>query len=405
LRAFSYDLVRSPFFFTYDLIVLYNIKKIGGLYMKIAVNKKELWHALSFVQKTVATRSTLPVLTNIFLKAENGKILLFSTNQECSTSIDIPAEIGEAGDITVPAKIFLDISKAISSIKDEEVFLSSEDGHTVQVKAGSYNYLLNGIEGSKYLEFIPDFKPVTQFDVSGSDLHQMLGMARLAVSQDESKPELMGAQTEIKGKMFRMAATDSRRLVVVNKTLPEEIEGEHYFLIPGRALNDINSFISEDEPVRILLNDNGNMVCFEVRNMKFYARLLDGKFPDYEGVIPENMGIDVKINVDSLRESLEAVMPIARESANIVKLNFSGSTLILESVSSENGLAKIEMFCEKHGDDFEINFNARFLLDALNSIQDEKIIMSFKSALAPCVLKSEIHPDDFLWVIMPIRSA
>ena len=373
--------------------------------MKIAVNKKELWHALSFVQKTVATRSTLPVLTNIFLKAENGKILLFSTNQECSTSIDIPAEIGEAGDITVPAKIFLDISKAISSIKDEEVFLSSEDGHTVQVKAGSYNYLLNGIEGSKYLEFIPDFKPVTQFDVSGSDLHQMLGMARLAVSQDESKPELMGAQTEIKGKMFRMAATDSRRLVVVNKTLPEEIEGEHYFLIPGRALNDINSFISEDEPVRILLNDNGNMVCFEVRNMKFYARLLDGKFPDYEGVIPENMGIDVKINVDSLRESLEAVMPIARESANIVKLNFSGSTLILESVSSENGLAKIEMFCEKHGDDFEINFNARFLLDALNSIQDEKIIMSFKSALAPCVLKSEIHPDDFLWVIMPIRSA
>jgi len=373
--------------------------------MKLAINKKELWQALGFVQKTVATRSTLPVLTNIYLKAENNKVLLFSTNQECSTAIEIVAEIAEPGDITLPAKLFLDISKATSSVKADEVFLSSDDGHTMQVKAGSYNYVLNGIEGQKYLEYIPEFKPAMKFDVAGSDLHQMLGMARIAVSQDESKPELMGAQTEIKDRTFKMAATDSRRLVVVNKILPESIEGEHYFLIPGKALNDVNTVISEDEPVRILLNENGNMVCFEVRNMKFYARLLDGKFPDYDGVIPKDMGTKIKISSESFRDALEAVMPIARESANIVKLNFNGSKIILESVSSESGLAKVEMFCEKEGDDFEINFNARFLLDALNSIEDDVIAMSFKTPLAPCVLKSEAHPEDFLCVIMPIRSA
>ncbi|MDD2715951.1 MAG: DNA polymerase III subunit beta [Candidatus Wallbacteria bacterium] len=372
--------------------------------MKLEISKKELRQALNNVHKTVATRSTLPILNNIYLKAYGKEIYLFTTNLESYTEVKIPANVIEEGEITLPARLMLEMVNAISS-GSEEITLESSNLKSARLFSGPFNYMLNGIEASEYKEYLPQFNPAFSFFISGSLLKQMINIVRCAVATDESKPSMMGARAELKGNNFRLVATDSRRLAITNCRLAESAVADHFFLIPGKALNEIYTLIDDQFPVKIQLNDGGNIVGFEINNLKFYSRLLEGEFPDYESFIKSECPISFKTETAAFVESLEGIMPIARENANIVKLFIGDGRITLEAASSETGLAKIEQSCEKKGGNLEISFNARYLIDALNSINAGSVELSFNKPLTPCFIKSADGQGDFIWVIMPIRPA
>lgn len=378
---------------------------IIGAFMKISVDKKNFKQALISVKTTVATRSTLPILNNIYINATENTLTLSSTNLECSTSINIGAVVSQNGEITLPASLLSDIVSVISSNQNNEIIIETNDeNHTARVICGQYNYIINGIPGKEFHEYLPKFNSIFSFSILGSNLKEMITMAHYAVSTDESKPSLMGAKAEIKNNNFRLVATDSTRLVVVNKTIENNENTDESFLIPGRALNDIKSIIEDSQSVNISLNDQKNMVCFEIENIKFFARLLEGDFPEYESVIPNNSPINVKIDNLTLREGIDGIMPIARDSANIIKLNIENNNIKLEATSSEHGAAQVNVLCDKQGNDLEINFNGKYILEALKSISHEKINIAFNSALTPCLIEPIDGSKEFYWVIMPIRS-
>ncbi|MDD5089557.1 MAG: DNA polymerase III subunit beta [Candidatus Wallbacteria bacterium] len=373
--------------------------------MKIIIPKKEFRQALNNVMKTVATRSTLPILNNIYLKCRQNAFSVFTTNLECYTEMTVSATIEDGGEITLPARLLLDVINAISAAGSEHVILESQDGKNARVHAGTYNYQLKGIEASEYQEYLPQFNFSFGLSIQGSVLRSMINMARSAVSTDESKPSLTGARAELSGGIFRLVATDSRRLVMTSCKVECEQGHDCHFLIPGKALNDVFGLIGDGQTISIQLNDAANIVSFQVDDLKFYSRLLDGEFPDYRAVIPENPPINITAGTGALKDALEGILPIARENGHIVKIFLQQNQLILEAASSETGLARIELPCQKTGADLEISFNARFLLDALNTICAERVLLGFGKSLTPCLIRPEGDSQDFLWVVMPIRPA
>ncbi|MFZ5365821.1 MAG: DNA polymerase III subunit beta [Patescibacteria group bacterium] len=368
--------------------------------MKISVLQENLSKGLSIVSRSVASKATLPVLGNILLSTDKGRLKLQGTNLETGISLLCGAKIEEEGEITIPARILVEF---VSSLPPEKIDLETSKT-TLRISSGFFKAEINGIASSEFPK-IPSFPDKPDLTFEKEELIRALSQVDFAAASDESRPVLTGVLLKIEKEKVSLVATDGYRLSIKNlKVKEQKLEGN--LLVPAKTLLEIcriaQEVSDEEKEIKMAQNPEKSQVVFDLADIELSSRLLEGEFPEFEKIIPSTSSTKAEFAKEEFLRAIKIASIFAREQANIVKLKIGEGKMIISAESPQVGSNLGEIEAKTEGEELEIAFNFRFLLDFLNSPIGEEIIFEASSPLSPGVFKIK-GDDSFLHLIMPVR--
>jgi DNA polymerase III subunit beta len=369
--------------------------------VKLSVMQENLARGLSVVSRAVSNRS-LPVLTNVLLKTEDGGLKLTATNLEIGITYWVPGKIEVDGATSVPARLLTDLVGSLPG--SEPINLELAEGETLHIRAGRFESNIKGIPAEDFPTVqTAGERPITR--VAQKILRQALEETAFAAASDEARPILTGVLAKFEGDQLTLAAADNYRIAVKTITVLDPVE-ETSVVIPARALHELARVLSDtDEPVSIVLAHSRNQLLFHIDGVDLVTRLIDGQYPNYQSVLPASHATRAVIDREELLRAVRPAALIAHESANIVKLGvgLDGDGAITVSANAEVGdhVGRVEAAIE--GDGTTIAFNARFLADVLTNIDAEQFALELNGPLSPGVFKP-IGDDRYVHVVMPLRT-
>ncbi len=365
--------------------------------MKALVLQENLQKALSFVGKNISTRVQLPILSQVLVKTEEGKINLSSTNLENSITFGIGAVIEEDGSIAVPARIFAEL---VSSFGQDKVELVT-DKNTLKLSCGGSEATLSGMDAGEFPP-LPEAGNKKDATFSKELLEKNLPLLLISASIDEGRPILTGIRFKAEKKTLVIAATDGYRLSV--KKLEEDLGIKDGLVVPAKALAEGYRALNETKAdgLDLYTAKDANQIIFSLPDINIATRLIEGEYPQYEKIIPSSFATRVIFNKEQLLKSIKFAAVYAKESANIVRLNIASGEVIVSANTPQVGENKTRLEAKTEGDGGEIAFNVRFLLDLLSVYSEEEIAFEMTGPLAPGVFKFPQN-ESFLHIIMPVR--
>jgi DNA polymerase III subunit beta len=369
--------------------------------VKLSVMQENLARGLSVVSRAVSNRS-LPVLTNVLLKTEDGGLKLTATNLEIGITYWVPGKIEVDGATSVPARLLTDLVNSLPG--SEPINLELAEGETLHIRAGRFESNIKGIPAEDFPTVqTAGERPITR--VAQKVLRQALDETAFAAASDEARPILTGVLARFEGDQLTLAAADNYRIAVKTITVLDPVE-ETSVVIPARALHELARVLSDtDEPVSIVLAHSRNQLLFHIDGVDLVTRLIDGQYPNYQSVLPASHATRAVIDREELLRAVRPAALIAHESANIVKLGvgLDGDGAISVSANAEVGdhVGRVEAAIE--GDGTTIAFNARFLADVLTNVDAEQFALELNGPLSPGVFKP-IGDDRYVHVVMPLRT-
>src|SRR6266700_2867107 len=369
---------------------------VVGAELRITVSRDELAQKLSVVARGVSTRTSVLVLGGIQLRAEAGKLHLAATDMEVSLRSELEAQVTGEGNVVVPGRLLLDIAR---SLPEGEVAIEHHaDEAVVVVTAGTANYRLHTYSAEDFPR-LPDVDEGTLHAIDREALTQTIARVGRSASRDESRPVLTGILVRCEPGKIVMAATDSYRLAVkqtpVEGSLPE-LEA----IIPARALQELGRIAVDAGDVQLGMQENH--VVFGVDGSWLTTRRIDGQFPNYRQLLPEQFEYELPLPRDEVLEVVRRVSLMAQRNSPI-RLRFAEGELTVSAITQDIGEARESLPAPFAGDTLEIGFNAEFLRDGLESVDSDSITFKLISPLRPAVLEGE--SDDYVYLIMPIRLA
>src|SRR4051812_25129876 len=367
-----------------------------GSGLRITVAKDELVAKLATVARGVSTRTTVLVLGGIQLRAEAGRLHLAATDMEVSLRASVDAQVSDEGSVVVPGRLLLDIAR---SLPDSEVAIEHRpEEAVVVVAAGTANYRLHTYSSEDFPR-LPEIDSVSLHAIDRDALVETIGRVGRSASRDESRPVLTGILVRFEPGKMVMAATDGYRLAVketpVEGTLPE-LEA----IIPARALQELARIASGAEEVQLGLHENH--VVFGADGTWLTTRRIDGQFPNYRQLLPEQFEHVLQLPREELLEVVRRVSLMAQRTSPL-RLRFAEGELTVSAVTQDVGEAREALPAPYNADALEIGFNAEFLRDGLDSVDSDTIKFKLISPLRPAVLEGDA--DDYVYLIMPIRLA
>lgn len=367
--------------------------------MKLFCSQKDLDYALNIVNKAISPNNTLPVLNNILLKAEGKRLYFSSTNLEIAISCSIEADVRSEGAITVPAKL---ITNYVSLLTDEKVELNVSEGTTLAVDSTTSHTKIKCISSDEF-PIIPKVEKDQEFSIKTEDLYKAIDEAVFAASLNTSRPVLSGVFLSSSPNGLKMVATDSYRLAERKLELSKKPDTEVSCIVPARTMVELSKIISKLNDKEVLVNISKNQILFSSGEVELISRLIDGKFPDYEKIIPTEKKTSFEVSVEDLSLVLKRVSLFARENNNSVKLSVSTDGK-LEVLSEETkvGEEKAELIVKIDGEDNKISLNSQYLLDVLTYINDEKITFAINDKASPALIKP-LKREDYTYIIMPLK--
>ncbi len=375
--------------------------------MKLSCLQENLTRGLSIVGRAVATRSTLPVLSNILLATDDNRLKLAATNLEIGINCWIGARVDEDGAVTVPARLLTDFVNSLPQDRvDIEFLVRSQQ---ILLRCARFEAKIKTIDAQEF-PLIPTADESGGIEADAAQLQKKINQTIFAAATDESRPILTGVSTQFDGAMLTLAAADGFRLAVTHLELPSPVEEPFTMVIPARALAEVSRIIGDqEEPVRIHVTPARNQILFHMSNVDLVSQLIEGKFPDYRQIIPTGYSTRVFVNTKALLQAVKTANIFARDAANIVRLQmtagddeFNPSKLILMATAAEVGENVGEVDIAIEGEPIEIAFNAKYLIDVLSIIDTERTIIETTNAQSPGVFKPDGR-DDFICVIMPMH--
>ena len=369
--------------------------------MKLSVMQENLARGLSVVSRAVSNRS-LPVLTNVLLKTEDGGLKLTATNLEIGITYWVPGKIETDGATSVPARLLTDLVNSLPG--SEPIALELGDGETLHIRAGRFESNIKGIPAEDFPTVqTAGERPITR--VAQKVLRQALDETAFAAASDEARPILTGVLARFEGDQLTLAAADNYRIAVKTITVLDPVE-ETSVVIPARALHELGRVLADsDEPVSIVLAHSRNQLLFHLDGVDLVTRLIDGQYPNYQSVLPASHATRAVLDREELLRAVRPAALIAHESANIVKLGvgLDGDGAISVSANAEVGdhVGRVEAAIE--GDGTTIAFNARFLADVLTNVDADQFALELNGPLSPGVFKP-IGDDRYVHVVMPLRT-
>jgi DNA polymerase-3 subunit beta len=378
--------------------------------MKVTVLQENLAHGLGIVSRAVSPRSTLPVLSNILVATDEGRLRLSATNLELSITTWIGAKIHEEGSTTVPARTFTDL---VGTLSDNQVEMELNiRNQTLNLRCGASNTDLKCIDAQ---EFPP--MPAADLDrgleINVADLKEMIGQVVFAASTDEARPILTGVLITVYDEKITLASADGFRLSVRTSQLSSPTTNPINAVIPARALSELSRIASDgDQTITMVMPPGRSQVVFRLRDAELISQLIEGTFPDYEQIIPRSCQTRAVLSTSAFLKSCKQAEIFAREGSHIARIDITPGgelqpgTVEVSSQSEETGYSQNIVDASIEGPQLLIAFNVRFLREVLDVINTPNVALETTSDTSPGVIRpvgGQDGQDDFLHVIMPMH--
>ena len=374
--------------------------------MKVTVLQENLAHGLSIVSRAVSPRTTLPVLANVLVATDEGRLRLSATNLELGITCWIGAKIEAEGSTTVPARTFVDM---VGTLPAEQVNLSLiATNQTLNVRCGASNTDIKCIDAQEFPPLpVPEMEGAIQINVA--DFKEMIQQVVFAASVDEARPVLMGVLLTVDKDTITMAAADGFRLSVRKATLSQPVPQLVTVIIPGRALSELARVAADgDEMIAMVLPKGRGQVIFRVKDVELVSQLIDGTFPDYQQIIPRAYKSRTLLSTQALLKACKQAEIFAREGSNVARLNIKSSgelepgSVEIFAQSEETGSNETIVAATIEGIGLLIAFNVKYMREVLEVIKTPNVALETSAPNAPGMIRP-VGDDNFMHVIMPMH--
>jgi DNA polymerase III subunit beta len=374
--------------------------------MKISCLQENLAKGLSIVGRAVSSRSTLPVLANVLLSTDQGRLKLSATNLEIVITCWIGAKVEDEGAITVPARTLTDLVGALPA-EQVELELNSQT-QTLHLACARTQANIKGIDAQEF-PMVPEAGDNHRIKLETATFKEMINQVVIAAATDDARPTLTGVMTRFEGNKVTMAATDGFRLSVRETNLPTAVEEAFQVVIPARALIEAARVLSDDaEAVYLSLPDGRNQVIFDMGSVVVVSQLIDGAFPDYTPVIPKRHKTRTVMSVADFHKACRTADIFAREASHTARVLIEPGNertpghATIRATSSETGDNVAQLDAVVEGDEVEIAFNVKYMTDLLGVVNTPQVALETTSSTEPGVLKP-VGQDGFIHIIMPMH--
>ena len=361
--------------------------------MKFSATKEELLRVVQTVQVAINPKSTLPILSNILIETTEAETTLTATDFEIGVISTAVIKAQVAGSITVPAKKFSDIIKELP--ENEIITVTVKKNNLVTLECGKSIFKMMGLPKDEFPQ-PPEFKNKEFISMGQKKLKKMINMTVFAVSDDEVRYVLNGILFAVKPTNIKLVATDGRCLAMIEEKvqLPKTLERK--FIVPEKAINELSKILGEEGDVKIFCSDN--QVLFDVGHTKLVSRLIEGEFPNYEKVIPEETKHKIIVSKNNLLAALKRVALFTTPESMVVRIEVSKDKMIISKTSPSLGEAREEIDLEYKGKELVIGFNPGYIINLLKSTDQESINFELVDSDKPGVIR---FGSEYVYVVMP----
>lgn len=370
--------------------------------MKITLEKGALVKALSHVQSVVERRNAIPILSNVLIDGEDGRLRLTATDLDLSMVEDVEAEIGQSGATTVPAHTLFDIVRKLPD--GAQVSLETSDAGRMVIAAGRSRFTLATLPKEDFPHLAQGDLPY-RFNLPASDLKRLIEKTRFAVSTEETRHYLNGIYLhamEVEDDMFlRAVATDGHRLAKLDLPAPDGVAGMPGVIVPRKAVAEIHKLLDgADGEVEVALSDA--KIRVQAGSATLTSKLIDATFPDYQRVIPSGNGHILTVGRQEFADGVDRVATLATDKTKAVKLSLDEGRMVLSVHNPENGTAEEELEVGYGAEHIDIGFNSRYLNDILGQIDGETVEAHLADSNSPTLIMDSAD-QAALYVLMPMR--
>src|SRR5579859_2344751 len=375
--------------------------------MELTVAKADLQKELQLCQGVVEKRSTIPILSNVLLRAADGRLQIAATDLDVTILSSCPAKITTPGGVTIEAKRLFDV---IRSLPDEDVHVTMQENNSMLIEPGTAKFRLLGLPAEDY-PTLPAVNATESYTLPLEELKTMVAKVKFAITHEETRFQLNGALLKVQPSKMEMVATDGHRMALIN--FPQGANGgkkkgnELTILIPRKALEEILRLeASEDGNVRFGVAENH--LFFEAGDRRLLARMIDVNFPNYMEVIARDNDRKVMVDRERLLSTIRRISLVANERTRAVRFDFAPGKLTVSSTNPELGDARETVPIDYAGNPFFVGLNAAYVTDFLSAVETPQVSLDLKDENSQCIGKpsaNEELPYEYLYVVMPMRLA
>lgn len=363
--------------------------------MIFTCEKQEILEGISTVQKAITGKSTMPILEGIYIKTNENSLTLIGSDMDVSIQTTVNANIIEQGSIVIDAKIFGEIIRKLpnSSIKIETL-----ENQIIRITCEKSVFDVVYMNTNEFPE-LPEINEDLKVSVKQNILKNMIKGTSFAIAQDETRPILQGILFEVKNKNLNLVALDGYRLAIKSEFLDTDINID--VVIPGKTLNEVSKILEDVDNI-VDITFTNNHILFNLEKTKIISRLLEGKFINYNSLLPQEHKLLVDVNRQELQNAIERASLMAKDgNTNLIKLDIQQDNLIITS-NSQLGKVREEITIKLQGEEVQIAFNSRYLLDVLKNVEDDEVVMKMTSGISPCVIEQK-SSENAKYLVLPVR--
>ena len=375
-----------------------------GSALEISISRQDLLRELTATQSVVERKTTIPILSNFLVEAEDGRLTIIATDLDQSIRTSAPAKVKKSGSCTIPARKLYDYIKLLG---DGDISIKSLENHWVQIRSGRSNTKMVGMARANFPQ-VPEFPSSSITNIPAATLKNLIAKTIFAISNEESRYTLNGALLILKAESVAMVATDGHRLAHIEKvgeTLAN-VSGERKTLVPRKALSELQSLLANSDAETVEFADDDHTLYFRVGQRVLTSRKLTGQFPNYEAVMPRDNNKFVVVRSEDLMGSIQRVAQFADERSGAVKLRLEQNELKISSQSTESGESEDTIETPYSFDPLIVGFNSAYLIDFLKATGSTgEVRLEFKDAQSA----GQVRPEDpeseykYRYIIMPMR--
>ncbi|HEY1286298.1 MAG TPA: DNA polymerase III subunit beta [Solirubrobacterales bacterium] len=365
--------------------------------MKLTVKRDDLVAKLSIVSRAVSSRETTQALSGILLNADSGPVTLSATDGNLGLRTELEAEVGEAGAVLVPGRLFAELAR---SLGDESVSVETREAERdVEIRSGGSRFHLRVLPAEDFPK-VPEGEG-ENLRIPAQALADTVDVVAPAASRDDMRPVLTGVLVTAAGEEMTMVATDSYRLAVKRTPLEAPLGGELEANIPARALRELGRIVSSEEVEEVEVSLRPTQAVFSAGSVVLNTTLIEGQFPNFRQLLPESYEHDVRLPREEFLAVARRVSQLAQRNAPL-RLSFSPGELKISASTPDVGDAEETMPAAFEGEPLEIGFNPDFLKDGIDSVEGDELVLRLISPLRPGLLQP-VDNEDFRYLVMPIR--
>ena len=366
--------------------------------MNLTITKDQIIAGLQAVQNVVSTRTTLPILSNVLIRAEGSHVEFTATDLDVTVACKVEAKVVKPGATTLPVKKLFGIVRELQG----EIEIETDDKNLSSIRSGSSFFKIHGLAADEFPP-LPKFKDDKKVSLPQENIRGMIRKTSFAVSTDESRYVLNGIFISLKEGKMTFVATDGRRLALVDEEVDISEKSAGEFIVPAKAVNELNRLLQDKGEVELKFGEN--QASFALKNENGFSvllitKLIEGNYPNYRQVIPGEAKERIGVGREELVQALRRAEIMTSEKANSVKLAFGKNLLTITANSPEVGEARETMAINYKGKELAIAFNPRYLIDPLNALTEDEVFIELIDELSPGVIKIN---GPFLYVVMPMR--